>query len=214
MKTFLERISEDIIEKHGTDLSRIAVVFPNKRASLFMNDAIARSAFEKTGKPVWSPSYITISELFRSQTEAETADEITLVCKLHKVYCKVTEENESLDKFYGWGRIMLSDFDDLDKNMGDAEQIFKNISDLAKFETNDFLTEEQVEIIKKFYSNFSTESEAKNRFRKIWDKLGEIYTEYKKEECQKWCEHHYPHPFDPLFSAIFVHLHNLYNSQI
>ena len=181
MKTFLERISEDIIEKHGTDLSRIAVVFPNKRASLFMNDAIARTAFEKTGKPVWSPAYITISELFRKQTEAETADEITLVCKLHKVYCKVTEENESLDKFYGWGRIMLSDFDDLDKNMGDAEQIFKNISDLAKFETNDFLTEEQVKIIKQFYNNFSTESEAKERFRKIWDKLGEIYTEYKKE---------------------------------
>ena len=167
MKTFLERISEDIIEKHGTDLSRIAVVFPNKRASLFMNDAIARTAFKKTGKPVWSPAYITISELFRKQTETETADEITLVCKLHKVYCKVTEENESLDKFYGWGRIMLSDFDDLDKNMGDAEQIFKNISDLAKFETNDFLTEEQVKIIKQFYNNFSTESEAKNRFRKI-----------------------------------------------
>lgn len=181
MKTFLERISEDIIEKHSTDLSRIAVVFPNKRASLFMNDTIARTALEKTGKPVWSPAYITISELFRKQTEAETADEITLVCKLHKVYCKVTEENESLDKFYGWGRIMLSDFDDLDKNMGDAEQIFKNISDLAKFETNDFLTEEQVEIIKRFYNNFSTKSEAKERFRKIWDKLGEIYTEYKKE---------------------------------
>ncbi|MBQ6963623.1 MAG: PD-(D/E)XK nuclease family protein [Paludibacteraceae bacterium] len=181
MKTFLERISEDIIEKHGTDLSRIAVVFPNKRASLFMNDAIARTALEKTGKPVWSPAYITISELFRKQTEAETADEITLVCKLHKVYCKVTEENESLDKFYGWGRIMLSDFDDLDKNMGDAEQIFKNVSDLAKFETNDFLTDEQVKIIKQFYNNFSTKSEAKERFRKIWDKLGEIYTEYKKE---------------------------------
>ena len=181
MKTFLERISEDIIEKHGTDLSRIAVVFPNKRASLFMNDAIARTALEKTGKPVWSPAYITISELFRKQTEAETADEITLVCKLHKVYCKVTEENESLDKFYGWGRIMLSDFDDLDKNMGDAEQIFKNISDLAKFETNDFLSEEQVKIIKQFYNNFSTKSEAKERFCKIWDKLGEIYTEYKKE---------------------------------
>ena len=80
MKTFLERISEDIIKKHGTDLSRIAVVFPNKRASLFMNDAIARTALEKTGKPVWSPAYITISELFRKQTEAETADEITLVC--------------------------------------------------------------------------------------------------------------------------------------
>jgi len=38
MKTFLEFVAQDLIEKYGTDLSRIAVVFPNKRASLFLNE--------------------------------------------------------------------------------------------------------------------------------------------------------------------------------
>ena len=43
-KTFLEYVSEDIINKWGTDLSRVAVVFPNKRAALFMNEYLARYA--------------------------------------------------------------------------------------------------------------------------------------------------------------------------
>lgn len=60
MKKFLEYVAEDIIQKYGTDLSRIAIVFPNKRASLFLNEMLAR----KAGKPIWSPAYVTISEFF------------------------------------------------------------------------------------------------------------------------------------------------------
>ena len=64
MKTFLEYVAEDIIQKYGTNLSRTAVVFPNKRAALFLNEHLVRLA----GKPIWSPAYITISELFRRHT--------------------------------------------------------------------------------------------------------------------------------------------------
>lgn len=42
MKTFLEHVAEDIINKYGHDLSRTAIVFPNKRASLFINEYLAR----------------------------------------------------------------------------------------------------------------------------------------------------------------------------
>ena len=42
MKTFLEYVAQDIFEKYGNDLADTAVVFPNKRASLFLNDALAR----------------------------------------------------------------------------------------------------------------------------------------------------------------------------
>ena len=82
IKTFLEFVSEDIINKWGTDLSRIAVVFPNKRAALFMNEHLARYA----GKPIWSPSYITISDLFRQHTARAVGDPIKLVCDLHKSF--------------------------------------------------------------------------------------------------------------------------------
>lgn len=42
MKTFLKYVARDILEKYGNNLSDIAVVFPNKRAALFLNESLAR----------------------------------------------------------------------------------------------------------------------------------------------------------------------------
>ena len=98
MKSFLEYVAEDIIQKYGTNLSRIAIVFPNKRASLFLNEALARQA----QRPIWSPAYITISELFRQQSDLRVADPIQSVCLLHQSFCAITGSTETLDKFYGW----------------------------------------------------------------------------------------------------------------
>ena len=95
-KTFLEYVAEDIIGKYGTDLSRIAVVFPNKRAALFLNEHLARIA----GQPVWSPAYITISDLFRQHTDLKPADPIKLICDIHKSFTKCTGIDETLDHFY------------------------------------------------------------------------------------------------------------------
>ena len=64
MKSFLEYVSEDMINKFGYDLSRTVVVFPNKRASLFMNECLMRIA----GKPIWSPVYIP-SVIFSANTQ-------------------------------------------------------------------------------------------------------------------------------------------------
>ena len=122
-KTFLEYVAEDIISRWGTRLASTAVVFPNKRAALFMNEHLAKIA----GKPIWSPTYITISELFRNHSEKVVGDSIKLICDLHKVFTGCTGIEESLDHFYGWGQLMLADFDDIDKNMADADKVFCNI---------------------------------------------------------------------------------------
>ena len=61
MMTFLEYVAQDLLKKYGTDMSDVAVVFPNKRASLFLNQALARMA----GHPLWSPAYVTISDFVR-----------------------------------------------------------------------------------------------------------------------------------------------------
>ena len=41
MKTFLQTVAQDLYSKIGSDLSRTAIVFPNKRASLFFNEYLA-----------------------------------------------------------------------------------------------------------------------------------------------------------------------------
>ena len=86
MKSFLESVASELLTRFGTDMSRVAVVFPNKRASLFLNDHLARLA----GRPLWSPAYVTISELFRSQSSLQVADPILLVCELHRCFIQCT----------------------------------------------------------------------------------------------------------------------------
>lgn len=173
MKSFLESVANDIISKYGTDLSRTAVVFPNKRASLFLNTYLA----ERGGRPLWSPAYITISDLFRKHSPLTVADPIKQVCDLHKCFVTCTGMDETLDHFYGWGMILLSDFDDIDKNMADASKVFANMAGIHEMDDISYLTEEQIEAIRKFFSNFSEEhnSELKRRFLMLWSKCYDIY---------------------------------------
>ena len=176
MKSFLEYVAADLLRKYGTNLSRIAVVFPNKRAALFLNEHLARLA----GKPLWSPAYITISDLFRSHSQRQVADPIQLVCELHECFTQCTGIDETLDHFYGWGQLLLSDFDDLDKNMASATHVFANLRDIHEYDDTSYLTDEQRIIIQRFFSNFNTDhnSELKQRFLQLWSHILDIYQSF------------------------------------
>lgn len=176
MKTFLEYVAEDILCKYGTNLARVAVVFPNKRASLFMNEHLARLA----GGPIWSPAYITISDLFRRHSDLSVADPIKLVSDLHKSFTAVTAIDETLDHFYGWGQVLLADYDDIDKNMAEADKVFANLGALHELDDVSYLSDNQREVIRHFFSNFSEEhnSVLKERFLRLWSHMGDIYADF------------------------------------
>ena len=178
MKTFLEYVADDIILKYGTDLSRTAVVFPNKRASLFLNEALARRA----GQPLWAPAYITISDLFRRHSTWQVAEPIKLVCDLHRAYTETTGFEETLDHFYGWGQLLITDFDDIDKNMAPADKVFANLRDIREFDDVSYLTDEQRAIIRKFFANFSDDHNTllKERFLRLWSRMGDIYNAFNQ----------------------------------
>ena len=174
---FLESVASSLLAEFKGNLSDVTVVFPNKRASLFMNRALA-----EIQTPLWSPRYITISELFRScAPNVELADRIQLVIELYEVYCKVTGSTESLDQFYGWGELMLADFDDIDKHMADAAQIFTLLSDIHELDGIDYLSDDQKKELHRFFSNFteSHSTELKQRFLRLWKRFGEIYSTYR-----------------------------------
>ena len=177
-KNFLEYVAHDLIAKYGCNLSRIAVVFPNKRASLFMNEYLAREARQ----PMWSPAYITISELFRDKSALTVADPIKQVCDLYRSFTTITGSTESLDHFYGWGQLLLADFDDIDKNMADVHQVFANLKDIHELDNVDYLNQGQRDILKKFFSNFSDDhtSELKKRFLSLWCHFEDIYHDFNQ----------------------------------
>lgn len=178
MQTFLQLVAQDLYQKIGNDLSRVAIVFPNKRASLFFNEYLAM----QSDRPIWSPAYVSISKLFRQLSPWKSGDPIRLVCELYKVFREETRSEETLDDFYFWGELLISDFDDVDKNLVDADRLFSNLQDLKNImDDYDFLDSEQEEAIRQFFQNFSIErrTQLKEKFISLWDKLGDIYHHYR-----------------------------------
>ncbi|MBQ8868019.1 MAG: PD-(D/E)XK nuclease family protein [Bacteroidaceae bacterium] len=177
---FLKAVAEDLYNKVGQDLSRTAVVFPNKRAGLFFNQWLSGCS----DKPVWTPAYMTISELFRGLSPLQVADPIRLVCTLYTVFCHETgNDKETLDNFYFWGEMLLADFDDLDKNRVNADQLFQNLKELRRMmDDHSYLTPEQEEALRMFFHNFSIEKETelKERFLTLWNVLGNIYHRFRE----------------------------------
>ena len=180
MQPFLQLVAHDLYTKIGNDLSRTVLVFPNKRANLFFNEYLA----EESDQPIWSPAAMSISDLLQKLSVQKAGDPIRLVCELYKVFKEEIESRETLDDFYFWGELLISDFDDVDKNMVDADKLFSNLQDLKNLmDDYEFLDEEQEEAIRQFFQNFSIErrTELKEKFISLWDKLGIIYHRYREK---------------------------------
>lgn len=179
MESFLKLVAADLYKHTEGNLARTAVVFPNKRAGLFFNEYLA----QESESPIWSPAYVSISELFRSLSPWEVGDPVKLVCELYKIFRRETQSTETLDDFYFWGEMLISDFDDADKNKVDTDKLFSNLQDLRNImDDYTFIDDEQEEAIRQFFQNFSIERRTalKERFISLWDVLGNIYKGFRE----------------------------------
>lgn len=184
-KTFLECVASWLKRKYNNDLSQIAIVLPNKRASLFLSQALLK----EMGGTFWSPVYCDMPGLFSSlsQESVNIADDIELIFRLYRTFEETTHfqidgEEETLDHFFGWGQVLLSDFDDLDKNMANADSVFRNVSELHDFDSSEFLDETQKATLQKYFANFNAEGDTlRENFLTVWNRLHEVYAKYNEE---------------------------------
>ncbi|MCL2412664.1 MAG: PD-(D/E)XK nuclease family protein [Bacteroidales bacterium] len=178
MTPFLRYVAEDLIERK-LDLSETAIIFPNKRASLFFD----KHLYDCLQRPFWSPNYIAINDLWTIFSPLQIADPILLNATLHKIYNRFSQNEETFDEFYFWGELLLRDFDDLDKHLVDAQLLFQNVQSIKTTENPmHYLTEEQIQALNQFFVNFDPQknSELKERFVQIWSVLSDIYAQFSE----------------------------------
>ena len=175
MTPFLQYVAEDLYRKTGGDLSRTVVVFPSKRAGLYLNEYLLQFS---GASPIWAPRYTTISELFSALVpDLVVADRIDVVLHIIRLFEELTGDVVSVDWFYGWAERILDDFEDVDKNLVDADSLFKNLSDIKEIEKEKFLTPEQTEVLRRFFSEFDPRHNdvLRERFSKLWNVLARLY---------------------------------------
>lgn len=181
MEPFLKTVAQDLYGKYGVQgggLAHITVVFPNRRARLFFDDWLSACSTQ----PVWSPQYTTIEELFQSQSDLRPADRIEMVTLLHKIYQDVLHTDESLDSFWSWGELMLADFDDVDRNLAPADQLFSLLREQRELSDTSFLTDDQRKALEQFFGEMekAQPTQLREHYQAVWSVLGNIYEQFGK----------------------------------
>ena len=178
MKPFLYQVASLFYEKWGAEVSRLAFVFPNRRTGLFFQKYLS----EVADIPLFSPTILTINDLFIQLSGKQSADRISMLFTLYDIYIRQSGSTETFDEFLYWGEMLLNDFDDIDKYMANARMLFSNVKDLREIENDfDFLSDEQIAAIRSFWSSFYPRGDTPNQqqFLAVWQVLYDLYEEFR-----------------------------------
>lgn len=186
MKPFLYQVATLFYQQYGAEIHRLAFVFPNRRAGLFFQKYLS----EISERPLFSPSILTINDLFMQLSGKHPADKIQMLFRLYELYKQRSGSSESFDEFIYWGEMLLNDFDDIDKYMVDARMLFRNVSDLKSLDDDfNYLSPEQVQAIRSFWSSFYPKGDSPNQqhFLELWEILYDLYAGLRTSLAKDGC---------------------------
>jgi hypothetical protein len=134
-----------------------------------MRKYIASALFEEYGRPILAPKMITMDRWVKSHSQKTVIDTTRAMIELFKVQLESAEtiEDHSFDEFMSWGKTLLADYNEIDRYMLDAKQIFRNLAEIKEIENWSFGREEL--------------TESQKRFMEFWDRLPGYYYALQKQ---------------------------------
>lgn len=130
---FLDRFAQEVYKNHGSDLEQVLIVLPNKRAKVFLIEALKN----KLDAPAFAPEIISIEEFIARISGLQSIDSIELLFVFYEVYktscLKLDKAIDSFDVFSSWATMLLADFNEIDRYLLDTKHVFsylKNIDDI------------------------------------------------------------------------------------
>lgn len=159
MKPFLKRLADHLLSNHIGALDKILVVIPNKRAAVYLQKHLS----EKAGKAFFPPKITTMNEWVDAHTEERILSQTELLFLFYKVYISYDREKaESFDEFLKWAKIILGDFDEIDRYLIEPKSIFKDLKDIKDIDNWSFSDDEPL-------------TDGQQHFLNLWEKLPHYY---------------------------------------
>lgn len=132
--SFLDKIAEVIITGYQNIVTDTIIVLPNKRAKIFLIEALKKQADKNT----FSPEIISIEDFVQNIAQIRTIDPIELLFEFYEVYLSITDKNnqQSFEIFANWAKTLLQDFNEIDRYLLDPNHVLsylKDIEDIKKW---------------------------------------------------------------------------------
>ena len=148
MQSFLQIVLSELT-KNKVNLSDCIFILPNKRAGLFLKEALSYTI----EKSVFSPDILPIDDFITSLSGLSKISNTELLFEFYSVYKLNTKKKEqnNFEDFIKWANILLNDFDDIDRELADSDAVFnylQAINDIDHWS----LDEDKTSIVKNYMS--------------------------------------------------------------
>jgi len=176
--SFIENLADRLLGEYSGQLDQLTIVFPNRRAGLFFTKALS----DRIERPVWSPEIISFEDFVYALKGTAPADNLSLLMDLYEVFRKITGFEEPFDTFYFWGDMLLKDFNEIDKHLIRAENLFTTLKNLKEIDVEfAFMSDEEVDALRQFWgSTLHEKTTHKESFIRFWSNLYPVYTTFRK----------------------------------
>ena len=118
-------------------------------------------------------------------TNYKVADFYQQFFTLHQLYNQLLREEKqepiSSHKFFPLAKIIISDFNQLDSDLIDAEKLYRDLEDISVLNKEfDYLSPEQYQFLAQFWTSYSEGKHQKQQeqFIKMWRRMPKLYRQF------------------------------------
>ena len=143
IKEVVKRLSRSKIP-----FSKYTFILPNKRSALFLKKEISR--FHNAD--IISPKIFEIDEFMQHISGFEKMEESELYFDFYKCYLENNskdDEIQSFDEFISWAKLMLVDFNEIDRELCETQKLFDYVNAFKELSHWSF-EEKETELLRKY----------------------------------------------------------------
>ena len=207
MTPFLQQVARHYVKAQG--LEDYCFVFPNRRSGQFFSHYLQQELVAADARvPHLMPRVTSVNDLVAELTGTMAASDIEMMFALYDAYCQAMgDKAQEFDKFIYWAQLIVSDFNDIDRSLADAGEIYRNLDDQHSLSSN-YLTPEVQEQVRRIFGEnlfsafFDTSADAdlwqhrarrpsdgddsvKREFMSLWNALETIFNNYHEALARK-----------------------------
>lgn len=145
--TFIQKIAQVILNEYSDRLSDTIIILPNRRAKVFLIDALKQLASET----IFSPEIISIEDFVQDLAGIRSIDSVELLFEFYTIYLEITDKDkEPFETFANWAKTLLQDFNEIDRYLLEPDKVLKYLENIKEIEHWSVDIDNRTELIDKY----------------------------------------------------------------